>query len=153
MDELPDALKQTNFSFLIEGEIAGMSGPFFNTYEALAGIGIRGLVALTGTPRPPAEELKIAYLHEPVIDFRPPTLAQIERIVQFVRENKPVAVHCGAGFGRTGTVLACYLVSEHGHSAEEAIERVRKARPGSIETNEQLAFIHECEEQPGGESG
>jgi atypical dual specificity phosphatase len=47
-----------------------------------------------------------------------------------------VNVHCRAGKGRTGTVLAAYFVSK-GMSAAEALQRVRELRPGSIETPEQ----------------
>ncbi len=56
----------------------------------------------------------------------------------------PVAVHCIAGLGRTGTILACYLVGQ-GISAEEAITTIRKWRPGSIEISEQEAVIYEYE--------
>ena len=49
-------------------------------------------------------------------------------------------MHCGAGLGRTGTILACYRVWQ-GDSAGVAIAEVRARRPGSIETAEQEAII------------
>jgi protein-tyrosine phosphatase len=52
-----------------------------------------------------------------------------------------VAVHCGAGLGRSGTLLAAYLVSQ-GAAPDAAIADVRAARPGSIETDEQEAAVH-----------
>ena len=51
-----------------------------------------------------------------------------------------VAIHCAAGLGRTGTVLAAYFVAK-GLSAREAVERVRQLRPGSVETVEQERAI------------
>ncbi len=66
----------------------------------------------------------------------------VDFINKSISEGKPVGVSCGAGLGRTGTVLACYLVSL-GHSAEVAIGMVRTKRPGSIETETQEEAIKE----------
>jgi atypical dual specificity phosphatase len=87
-------------------------------------------------------------LHVPVEDMTPPSLAQVAECVSAIRKaherDMGVAIHCYAGRGRTGTVLACYLVA-HGATADEAIAQVRQLRPGSIETEEQESVIREFE--------
>ena len=50
-------------------------------------------------------------------------------------------VHCAAGMGRAGTILACYLVKYEKYSAHEAIKKVRKERPGSIQSEVQELAI------------
>jgi atypical dual specificity phosphatase len=91
----------------------------------------RLLVHVHSRPERIAEDFKLADFYEPVKDVTAPTPQQIVRAVQFIRcalaDDKPVAVCCGYGFGRSATVFACYLVSL-GHSAEDAIQQLIAVR-------------------------
>jgi atypical dual specificity phosphatase len=84
-------------------------------------------------------------MFEPVPDFTPPEPDQIQRMIEFIDEqteaSRPVVVSCYAGIGRTGTVLACYLV-HRGREPAEAITMLRELRPGSIQTPEQEAAVY-----------
>jgi len=136
-----------NFSFVIEGVLAGMECPgtfakLRNDLEFFQSRNIRAVVSLTETPLDKAfiEEFGFRYLHLPVSDFTAPTLDQVKQFLEFLRaaqaEGQAVVVHCGAGLGRTGTMLACALVSR-GMSAADALDTIRTLRPYSIETIEQ----------------
>ncbi len=69
----------------------------------------------------------------------------IRSIVDRLREGKNVVVHCRGGLGRTGTVAACVLVLLGDHSADEAIDVVRAARRGTVQTEEQEDFVRRFE--------
>ena len=83
-------------------------------------------------------------IHLPVPDFTAPTADQLTRGVRAIDRalvaGQRVAVHCAAGLGRAGTLLACYLVST-GLEPTAAIARIRAVRPGSVETAEQQAAV------------
>ena len=49
---------------------------------------------------------------------------------------------CAAGIGRTGTILAAYLMSK-GIPLDDAISQIRKLRPGSVESTAQVALLKE----------
>ncbi len=145
-----------NFSWLIEGEIAGMAKPASSMYdfEFLKENGFEAIVSLTEFPLNKAliEEFGFSVKHIPVRDFEAPTLEQVEDFIAFTEkaraEGKKLVVHCDAGIGRTGTALACYLISK-GYNAAKAIEEVRVKRPGSIETIEQEELVMQYEERFG----
>ncbi|HHT9133340.1 MAG TPA: dual specificity protein phosphatase 23 [Candidatus Avalokitesvara rifleensis] len=137
-----------NFSWLVPDEIAGMARPAskVSDFEFLKERDIDAIVSLTESPLSNTliEEFGFEYKHVPVEDLTAPTLEQIDEFVEFAvrmkKMGKKVAVHCEAGIGRTGTMLACYLV-HGGYSARDAVNEVRKKRPGSIETVEQEEII------------
>lgn len=131
-------------SWVEDGAVLGCAYP--RTERALSGLaeqGVRVLVNLHERAHDPRllERHGLRGIHLPVRDFAAPRPEQIEHGVRAIlgarAAGKVVAVHCGGGLGRTGTLLACYLVRSIGVGADEAIFRVRALRPGSVETRSQ----------------
>ncbi len=62
----------------------------------------------------------------------------LSTIIKQANEGKNIAVHCYAGVGRTGFVMACLAKEILGLSGDKAIEFVRKYIPGALETPDQV---------------
>lgn len=140
------------FYWVEPGQLGGLPRPgvvaeLERDLEGLARIGVTVLVTLEERETVPSEALAahgIRLLHVPVPDMHAPSLETATqlcaRLDAMLAAGDVVAVHCLAGLGRTGTVLAAYLVWR-GQSALDAIERVRAIKPRSIQSIEQAEFL------------
>ena len=138
--------KPTNFSWLINDKLAGSGMPTSSAeLEWVIKTGVKSVVTMTEEPLPESWIKNIKYLHVPTGDLSAPDMEKIDNTVDYIHEriknNEPTMVHCAAGIGRTGTILACYLIKYHGLSTKDAIDKVRKERPGSIQSESQEIAI------------
>ena len=139
--------RPTNFSWVIESKLAGSGLPVAHEeFEWLLEHGVKSIVTVRESSLPTAwidemERGRESYLHVKTEDYGAPTLEEIDLAVDFIErqigDNQPVAVHCAAGKGRTGLILASYLIKKEGIGARQAIAKIRKIRPGSIQSEAQ----------------
>lgn len=137
----------TGFSWIEKPRLAAMARPgSVDELHWLRKQGIEVLLSLTEDPpwRHWINEAGLLLVHEPVVDMEAPSQEQLDRCISAIERahahDMGVAVHCGAGMGRTGVVLAVFLIFS-GMEAREAIAKVREMRPGSIETDEQFDAV------------
>jgi hypothetical protein len=82
-------------------------------------------------------------------DMTAPSMSMLLDIVQValheIKKGSKLALHCHAGYGRTGTVIACILIAKEGMDSLAAIKLVRAKRPGSIQKVSQERIIHAFE--------
>jgi protein tyrosine phosphatase len=80
-------------------------------------------------------------------DMQVPDLSKIVNLVQFmgshIEKNEKVAVHCHAGYGRTGIAIACYILYSTYLTPDQTIALIRSKRPRCIQTNKQQLFVNE----------
>lgn len=141
------------FHWVIKDRLAGVQRPGLlgdvdDELARLAAFGIKVLVSLTEEAFDAAKlsEFGIEGVHLLVPDMGVPTIPAAvdlcQRISAWIDTRCPTALHCRAGLGRTGTLLATALVYR-GMDAVKAIERVRLVNPRYIQSEAQLRFVHE----------
>lgn len=152
--EEPKSPTPTGFRWLEPGLLGGCVRPGLLTemdqdLEGLRALGIRVLVCLEETATIAAADLErfgLTGIHVPVDDMQAPSVDDAgvlcDRVRQLRDQKIPVAFHCRAGLGRTGTLLACTLIWD-GASASEAFERTREIHPGWIQSEVQIEFLGE----------
>ena len=141
------------FSWVDEPVLAACAWP--GGAEQLAWMrneGVDILITLTeeSVPRSWIDTAGLMGVHVPVPDMEAPSGEQIEECLAIIDKARAsdmgVAIHCLAGRGRTGTLLAAYFVHT-GMTARDAIRKVRDMRPGSIEVSDQEEAVRAFERQ------
>ena len=152
-----DAFGPRNFLWLQQGRLAGTARPglvldLALDLASLQRVGISVLVSLESEVAPvSAEHLEpfgIRGLAFPIDDMKAPDLEDAAnfcaRISSLLDDGEAVALHCKAGLGRTGTMLAACLVWQ-GSTAADALARAREVEPRWVQSREQKDFLREFE--------
>jgi atypical dual specificity phosphatase len=92
----------------------------------------------------------IDYMHISVQDYGAPSLEELDYVVNYISQQidrtRPVMVHCSGGKGRTGTILAAYLIKkENGMTADKAVSRLSRIRGESIQSKDQEKILFDYE--------
>lgn len=137
-------VEELNFSFITTSLAAFAKPTLKSHFQFLREQNISTIISLTENPID-AFDFQFEQFHIPITDFTPPTIGQINEAVKIIEsarsQKKITGIHCAKGRGRAGTIAASYLVYLQHLSADESIEKIRKLRPGSIETIEQEVII------------
>ncbi|WP_422844180.1 ATP-binding cassette domain-containing protein [Acidovorax sp. M2(2025)] len=144
------------FAWLEPGRLAGTPMPgVVNEIDldlaALRRMGITRLITLTERDLPQAalQRHGLTNLHLPIRDHEAPSTGQIQMLLKrmetFLAQGEVLAVHCLAGRGRTGTVLAAWWIRE-GLTAQEALRRLRLRDARYVQSAEQEAFLQRYED-------
>lgn len=134
--ELTD--QPTFFSWVKDGKIAASGRPYSKRQvDWLRKNGITAILSLTEEPLPADWTVGVENRHISLMDHAPIDVSKMHEGADYIAaatsNGKVVLVHCLAGKGRTGTVLAAYMISHEGRTARQALEELRSKRPGSVE--------------------
>jgi len=143
--------KPDNFSWLIDGKLAGSAIPTSKEeIEWAKEEGVKSVVTIREEPLDNEWVKDLNYLHVMSDDMGIPEFSDLVNSIDFIHQritdNEPVMVHCLAGLGRTGTILACYMIKYENMSADDAIQKIREERHGSIQSFSQEEIIFRFEE-------
>lgn len=92
-------------------------------------------------------KLGLKVLSLPIEDYGVPDMDEVRETVSGIlsrlRAGVNIAIHCHAGIGRTGMLVACLAKNGLGYSPEDSIQWVRQYIPGAIEVPEQEKLVRE----------
>lgn len=143
------------FYWIVENRLAGCSRPgahgdLVADLESLRRTGIDAVLTLTESPLDPwaLDDAGIEALHIPVYDMTAPQPFHFAEALAFIdvqhSRQRAVAVHCLEGQGRTGSILAAWLI-RRGATAAEALAEIRGRCPGAVENADQEEALERFE--------
>lgn len=140
------------FFWIVPGRLGGMPRPGIIDrleldLEGLHRLGVTTLVTLEENPTVDPAALAafgITSIHFPIVDMDVPALTAAldlcRRLATRMDAGEVIALHCRAGMGRTGTMLACQLITG-GETASAALDAVRSINPRCVQSTAQVDFL------------
>ena len=146
------SIKNGDINWVVPKKLLALSNPSNGSIELygrmMRSLGISAVIRLNQNTYQADKFKKLGIRHYDLY-FTDGTCPSEEILRTFMKivegESGAVAVHCRAGLGRAGTLIACYLMKHYEFIASEAIAWCRLCRPGSILGSQQL-FVVEIEE-------
>ena len=122
--------------------------------DFLVSQGIDSIISFNGYEYRAVEKERLAkavppirYLHLELGDFKPPTLSQFKQANDFFLQNTSTLVHCGYGWGRTGTgITGLQIYTENGKTLQPLAETWStslNSDGNNVEKQEQMSILAE----------